>query len=380
VPDESWAPVVRGMRLNAVELSQARTVENEIVASSLGEPNLTAALAERPVLPDSVRLRVREDLTDEDRTALDVLDDRVRFPGSWVLWQRVDSLVGQGPEARVFVLEPASGRLRFGDGRTGKIPPAGRDGIRCFSYQQGGDDAGNLPAWTPARLTSAVEGVDSVVLPIDTAGGYDAPATATLFATAPARLRHAGQAMSPADIEALAVTASGDVVRAHCARPAGPRRPIRIAIVVRGPSRRPVPTLSQRDTVAAFVREHGWGGLTEDAVEVGPPDWLPVAVSAGLVAPRDRLAEVEAAAKAALLQLFDPVSGGPDGTGWPFGRRPVVTDLLRTLDGIAGLERVVATGITAIGARPLDRLPADGLVCADATDITVTVTAKEAGG
>jgi hypothetical protein len=171
-------------------------------------------------------------------------------------------------------------------------------------------------------------------------------------------------------------------VRAHCERPAGPRAPITVTIAVRGGSRRPVPTLTQRDTVAAYLREHGWGALAENAIEVAGPAWVPVRVTVDLVAPRDRLADVEDAAKQALVRLFDPVDGGPGGSGgsgWPFGRRPTPTDLLRVLDGIPGLDRVDTPQITAIEG-PLDRIPADGLVCAEVTDITVAVTATEAGG
>ena len=149
--------------------------------------------------------------------------------------------------------------MTFGDDRNGKIPPAGRDNIRAFSYQQGGGAAGNLPAWSQAKLTSAVEGVDTVVLPVDTAGGFGAPAADSLFATAPHRLRHAGRAMSPADVEALAVASSADIVRAQCARPAGPREPMRVTLAVRDGSRCPRPTLAQRDGVAAFIRGVGLG-------------------------------------------------------------------------------------------------------------------------
>src|SRR6185312_9190185 len=66
--DASWAPVVHLLLVNAVPITQARTVPNEIVGSSSGEPALTLALAEVPVLPDTVELRVQEDLSDDEAT------------------------------------------------------------------------------------------------------------------------------------------------------------------------------------------------------------------------------------------------------------------------------------------------------------------------
>ena len=56
---------------NAVPISHARTMENEVLGSSLGAPGTTVNLSATPVLPDSVELRVREDLSAEERTALD---------------------------------------------------------------------------------------------------------------------------------------------------------------------------------------------------------------------------------------------------------------------------------------------------------------------
>ena len=384
--DASWAPVVRRLLVNAVAITQARTVPNEILGSSLGEPGLTLELAEQPVLPDTVELRVREDLSDQEKTQLQarspgeqvVRTDPDRFPGSWVLWRRVDSLIGCAGDARVYVLDPPSGRVRFGDGRTGRIPPAGRDNIRCFTYQQGGGPTGNVKAWKDVRLTSAVEGVETVLLPIDTAGGYGAPAAESLFATAPDRLRHAGRAMSTADIEAIAVGASADIVRALCASPAGAGEPIRVTIAVRDDGTRcPVPTLAQRDAVAAAIREAGWGGLGENGIAVSGPVYVPVAVTANLVAPRDRLAEVEHAAKDTLTKLLNPVAGGRDGAGWPFGQRPTTGDLLRALSEVPGLDRVGSVDVTAPDGGPLDLMPADGLVCAKVADIHVVVTPVE---
>jgi alpha-L-arabinofuranosidase len=41
------------------------------------------------------------------------------------VWQRVDSLAGQGPDAQVYAIDPVDGIVRFGDGTNGVVPPAG---------------------------------------------------------------------------------------------------------------------------------------------------------------------------------------------------------------------------------------------------------------
>ncbi|MFC8130883.1 hypothetical protein [Streptomyces sp. NPDC057302] len=380
----TWAPVVHRLLLNATGITHARTMPNELVGSSPGEPALTLQLAESPVLPDSVELRVREELSDEEQTQLQhqrpqpqdneafIRTDPERFPGSWVRWQRVDTLTGYDGDARVYLLDPATGQLRFGDGWTGKIPPAGRDNIRCFRYQQGGGGAGNLDAWSPARLISAVEGAETIALPIDTTGGFSVPAARSLLATAPHRLRNAGHALTSADVEAVAVASSSDIVRARCTRPDRPGDPVRVTIAVRGRGRCPAATLAQRDAVAAAIRDAGWGGLTDASLRVTGPTWIRTSVTAQLAAPGDRLAEVQQSARHALITFLDPVTGGPTGTGWPFGRRPTRSDLLRTLAAVPGLDQVRNVAITPSGP-----LPPDALICTEAAAITVVVTATE---
>ena len=50
--------------------------------------------------------------------------------------------------------------------------------------------------------------------------------------------------------------------------------------------------------------------------------------------------ELERAALAALYAYFHPVRGGPDGTGWPFGRSVVVGEVYAVLQRLAGVELV----------------------------------------
>jgi hypothetical protein len=393
-PNCPWAPVIRALLPNAVAVSHARTMQDEVLGSSLGAPGTTVHFAATPVLPGSAELRVREDLSAEDIVSLEaehrartgappdhdlpvVAADLERIPGTWVLWRRADSLIGQPRDARVFVLEPATGRVTFGDDQSGRIPPAGRDGIRAFSYQQGGGTRGNVPAWSETRMTTALAGVEVAVLPLGVAGGADTPPAESVFATAPHQLRHAGRAMTPADVEALVVASSGDILRARCRRPVRLGDPIRVSIVVRDEtSRRPQPTYAQRQAVAATVRAAGWGGLDVGAVHVSGPSYAPLSIRVALVAPPDRWAEVEKEAKEHLVGFFDPAHGGPFGNGWPFGRGPDPADLLRELNRVQGIDRVASAEITTTSGLPLGVLPLDGMVCAEVQDITVSVSGE----
>ena len=364
----------------------------EILGSSLGEPSLALELAETPVLPETLELRVREQLSEDEQEALEeerrrsilgsgrppseappVVGTVAGVDGTWVLWRRVDSFIGTDGDARVYRLDPATGRVTFGNGRQGKVPPAGNDAIRAFRYQQGGGRQGNAPAWSDLAVKSALEGIEAVVLPVDAAGGVDTPDPVTLLDTAPARLRHAGRALAVADYEALAVAAAPEVVRARCAPPERPGDPIRVAIALRDGTRRPVPSLALRAAVARTLHSAGWGGLPTRRLRVEPPTYVAVAVTVRLRVPAALAAQVEQAATAALVELLHPTDGGPDGRGWPFGRRLWESDVLRTLDGVDGIDRVDGVELTRLDGRPLDAMPADGLVSAAAGDVDVQI-------
>jgi hypothetical protein len=60
----------------------------------------------------------------------------------------------------------------------------------------------------------------------------------------------------------------------------------------------------------------------------------------------------------ALYRYFHPVNGGPDGTGWPFGRTVVAGEMLALLGHVPGVEQVEEVRLYRFDARTGSR--ADG--------------------
>ena len=378
-PTNAWAPIVRGLYLNAITAEQAKSLRQEILGSSLGEPDQSYLLAEPPVLPGTLELRVRESLSDEEKTALTSADPAAvaSYPdvaGEWIRWRATDSFVDQGGAARVFRLDPSTGQVRFGNGRDGKIPPAGRDAIRAVGYQTGGGSRGNVPAFAVDQLKTALESVELAVNPVDAGGGADAPPKERLAETAPARLRHATRALTRPDIEALATGSSPDVVRARCLPGRGCGIDLVVAIRKTG-ERCPVPSRARREGIARNIAAAGWGALAVEAIRVRPPRYVHISVEAVVVArDADAVARIENDVRNAIVAFLHPMDGGPRGLGWPFGRRPWPSDVQRVAAAVAGVDRVVDVAIAARDARgDLDRLGEDALVCAEEADISLVV-------
>jgi hypothetical protein len=385
--DHAWSPDLNGVFVNAGMAVQAKSIRQEILGSSLGDPDQRYFLSQTPALPESVELRVREAVSEEEREVLEAATDDgtaiatyADLPGQWVRWERVDSFLGKDGDARVYRLDPATGEVRFGNGRQGRIPLVGRDAIRAIQYQSGGGRSGNVPDFTIAGLKSSLESVEQVANPIAAAGGVDAPSVDALIATAPARLRHSQQALTAPDFEALALAWSPDIVRARCRVPPAPGQPITVVIALRTGARCPQPSLVEREALARHLRAQAWGGLAEGAIRVAGPTYTRLSVQVEILAESSRAASaVENAARERLKALLHPLDGGPDGTGWPFGRRLWESDVLRAVADIPSLDRVGQVTIAAKQSVALDRPSPVSLICADEQDIRVTVTFPGAG-
>ena len=103
-------------------------------------------------------------------------------------------------------------------------------------------------------------------------------------------------------------------------------------------------------------------------VEVIGPTYLPVGVNVTFVP-----TGIEAAAPAmtgiasALAAFLQPLTGGPGGTGWPFGRGVYLSDLAGIVESVPGVDYVtllqLVVGGTPVGdfaAVPNDQIVAAG--------------------
>ena len=392
----AWAPRLHGVFVNAIAAEQVQTRQQEMLGSSSGEKSQQFSISQSPVLPPSFELRVREKLTVEERATLLAADkDAVtQYPalsieGDWIKWRAVESFIGQEQTARVFKLDPMLGIVTFG--AETKIPPPGRDNVRVIRYQTGGGTVGNVDAYNIGALKSDLPGVETVANPVRAAGGTEPPVLSAQISDAPARIRHSGHALSPTDIEALAVATSPRLVQARCLFPTEINSKIQVAIAVdTGAARCPQPSLADRQSLAELLRERAWGGLDEEEIEIVGPTY--VAISLRLELQARTLAEaasLEQQARQRLSDLLDPIKGGPahlstqqsTQQGWPFARRLWESDILRCLAQIPSFDRILGDiEISTIDpCQQLDNMPTFGLICAENNNIELTVNLTQGG-
>ena len=119
-------------------------------------------------------------------------------------------------------------------------------------------------------------------------------------------------------------------------------------VVVPGlPTRRPTPTPGLLRQIHDYLHPRRTLGTR---LVVTAPDYITVSVRAVLAAQhRVDTDRVRADAESMLYAFLDPLTGGPQGRGWPFGRNVFHSELLRQLDLIGGVDHVDEIELTANG-------------------------------
>lgn len=398
------SPAIRGLFPNATWAVQQETIVDDPVGAGTGLPGQVLAVRRAPVLPGE-HIEIRElagpradvewrvvalELFPEGRRAVLEIEkllggeggadveygplrlrrDRAkRVTEIWVRWTGHDQLLGSGPGDRHYTLERSRGRLRFGDGTHGRVPPAG-SAILARRYQSGGGAFGNVPVDAITQLQGALGGVQGVTNPVAAEGGADAETLRAVRERGPATLRHRGRAVAAGDLATLAREASPAVAVAHAFPAGGGRRPGHVTLVIIPASADPLPWPSYglREHVRRYVEARAPATVAAlRRIDVTGPSYRPVDVDAVIV-PRDptEAGAVERRARAALARLLHPLQGGPDGGGWPPGRAVHLSDVAAVLDRVDGVDHVERLAVSVdgrIGGERVD-IPPNGTVVA----------------
>jgi predicted phage baseplate assembly protein len=282
----------------------------------------------------------------------------------WREWERRPDFDASGRKDLHYVLEPTTGTVVLGDGDEGRVVP---EGARIWaSYLATRAETGNLPAGIVSQLADsahnqwllAQQGATDVVDARSRLAGIANPVPAQGGAAAETLLHAQGRALellaqptraiTLADYERLASETPGVRLARAFARanlhPAFPclKAPgvVTVILIPHLPVGRPVPTPELRRAVAAYLE---FRRVVGTRVEVVGPTYTQVTVQARVhpcrgvnaAALRQRIVD-------RIHQFFDPLKGGPDGEGWPFGRDVYRSEVLQVIDEVEGTDHVLS--------------------------------------
>jgi len=363
--DESQSPLLYGIYPNTAWALQAETAKDEILGSGTGEAEQTVSFRKFPVR-EGEEIRVRETLTEEEKTNLTRLfgtntvyeekDDQGDVTETWVLWTEVSYFYDSGPEDRHYTLDRATGEICFGDGKRGMVPPAGENNIKAFTYQAvSGGIEGNVKAGEIKNLKSAAAGVDKVFNPIAADGGADTASLDDMLEIGPAAVSHRNRAVTVEDFQWLAKNASRKVAKVRCFPNTNNKKQkeagwVTVIIIPRSTGDKPVPSLELRRKVQKYLQSHCANTLNSDTcthIFVDGPFkdnellYREVNVSMDVyVHGLDVASVVEREIKKTLKTFFHPLTGGPESSGWDFGRSVSASDIYALLEKIEGVDHV----------------------------------------
>jgi hypothetical protein len=276
-------------------------------------------------------------------------------------WHGVRTWVGSGPADRVFLVDRARGELRFGDGRNGRIvrPAAAPDAhIRYFL---GAGRAGNLG---PFRAWAQEGGAAVAVNPVVAGDGDEPESLDAARQRAADALAARDRTVTEQDTRELAQTTPGlGLRRAHVSpgfHPAFPCGPVPGALavtIVPHADRAAEPgdwtAAPQPDAGAlATTRKHlARARLLGQEICLLAPVYrsvtVDVAVTATAQAGDARLRIVDA-----LRRYLDPLVGGSERDGWPFGDPVRPSALAKVVQETIGPEATVTTLSAALDGGP----------------------------
>jgi predicted phage baseplate assembly protein len=354
------APRLRRMLLNTTMAAQTVTLRNEILGSSDGSSEQKFRTTRAPILLGP-RLEVREPempsaaeqeiiAREEGADAITFIRDAAGSPKEiWVRWHEVPDLYGSGPRSRHYVLDHLTGEISSGDGLIGLIPPAGIGNIRLARYHVDGGQAGNKPAGAIVQLKTTVPYVDKVINTEAAAGGADAETLDSLLARAPRTIRHGSRVVTVEDYEDLAMLASPEVARGKCVplrdliedalgqQPAV-RGEVSVIIVPRSREAKPQPSLELLSRVQDYLEAHS---VPTAHVSVVGPLYVRVDVKTEIaLVSLEGASAVEQAVQQKLASFLHPLTGGLDGAGWDFGRKPHPSDVNALIEAVPGVDHL----------------------------------------
>lgn len=327
---------VRLVAVNVADVRHSRKALPEFVGTGDAQPNQSFRLAQRPIVERTVILEVEEN-------------------GTWRRWSETDSFHASLPDDPHFIVDREAGEVRFGNGLQGQAPQIGRR-IRTVEYRYGGGLAGNVAPKAISKFAGRAA-VKTVTNPLAAHGGADSETVEAALERIPGELRRRDRAVTAGDFQELALQTPGaGIGRAEClprfhAPTKTPERPGVVSVVVwpredRVNPNAPRPDRNALRLVCEWLDQRR---LVTTELYVVPPTYRKIAVAVGLrVKPGYGIEAVRRWVELVLRQYTAPLPPfGPDGRGWPLGRRvhgPELEAAALQVEGVEFLEDLQVAG------------------------------------
>jgi predicted phage baseplate assembly protein len=341
-------PTIAFIRANVAKVENLTTIRRELLPVSEGLPSMQRTLRYSPVQANSLELRVAEPDDGEEK-----------WESENTKWKRTEDLLRCQPDDPCYVLHAPTGEIHFGDGRHGRIPPAGYE-IMAYSYKAGGGSAGNVPIGGISAPRIPITGVAEIRNERPATGGQDEQSYDDFKTVAPAQLRCNNRAVSADDYESLARSMGGiaqakALPLAHPDYP-GVQVPGAVTVVVVADTKERPPHTSQ-EQLESICRNLDQYRLLTTELYVREPEYLAVKVEAKIaVNPYAAFDDVARRVNCEINRYLDPRRKKGTDFGSDFGLDLIPTNLYSVIRRVEDVRQVtyLVLNVQGLPHEPLD--------------------------
>lgn len=328
-------------------------------------------------------------LTKEQFTQLQqgFVDIRTNISGEqeiWVRWIEVPDFLNSLPESRHVVVNHGTGTITFGNGVKGRIPDIGINSIEAKEYRFGGSDSANIVIGEIKSLVSSIPYIEGVTNIAAAQGGRGFETNERVSERGIKSLACGNRAVTIGDYELLIRELSGGLLSTKafsCRRPDGISEFgwTTIAAVINQKGTMPLPSfeflkkledylsyysnpclvnrlpqfnpsgIAIPETVGSPLNSNNLNGQNIfQNVRIVPPNYIGTMVETDIEFDEkiDQFDTVKNIKKQ-LDEFLHVTKGGPDRTGWEFGRDVYKGEIYKEIRTVPGVKTVRSVALRA---------------------------------
>lgn len=356
------------LAINATQVVQRAQVVGEQVGSGTGEPDQRLTLAKTPVIPETLALRVGDELWQPIDDLLAAAPEVPTADPRRPLYQTVPGVPDvKTPTALAYQLDPEAGEVRFGDGAHGMRPRRGSRIVATYAY--GGGRQGNVGFGAINRSPQLPPGF-KVINELRTWGGDDVEEVASAEQTIPRTIQHRDRLVSLQDFKDITLRTPGVDIGQVYVLPlydaaTGLENQAGMVTLVVIPSYDPrAPDAPQPDffflnTICRYLQPRR---LITTELHLRGPIYRDLWVAVGIEpVGGSATGPVVESVKQALRDFLSPLHGGRDEQGWPLGLPVLQRELEAIVARVEGVRLVntlsLGTVISASDPTPVNYVP-----------------------
>lgn len=358
--------------INSAMISQRKRITNETLLNSDGEPDQVINLANKPVIADSMRLRVKNQKDSRAERWFRV-DDLAGAPGETNKGQAASTENASSHSANVYVVDEEAGQIHFGDGMRGARPAKGSSII--IDYDVSAGIAGNVGTDSINSGPDLPPGI-SVSNPVPTWGGADAEEVSQAEKLIPHYLQHRDRLVTVRDYETIVKRTPGlaiarvEIIAAYNPEmdegvPGDAPGAITVMVIPKNDPRSPdspMPDSLFLNSICKYIEPRR---LVTTEVYLRGPKYKDIWVSIGItVKPGESVAEVRELVKKRIRQFISPIAINTENTerdGWPLGTPVVALEIVAEASRELAVQRVNGVQLSSGNENELPMVAMSGL-------------------